>query len=186
MVDMINVGVPQVLSRAAVQKAIQAGIETTIASITAGLAMDQISLLRALKEALQNDNPELAAALGLDYLRAIMEYIKNKSVPTLVFIDDLPTALDEPGPASVSATRDGGVPTQVNITFSEPPTGYVPEIYFDGVYLRDCLNAPVSGFMNDNIPNIAPGAHLIEVLFRRESDGALTLLGPIENSKILN
>jgi len=182
MVDLVNLGTPQVANRAFVlgypcgmALAVEAGIENTIQSLV-GLALDKISLLAALKEALQTDNPALANALNLQTLDAILAYISTKSDPAILNANELPPLLDQAGPASVTAARDGGVSSQINITYAEPPAGYSAEIYLDGVFIKHSTATAISGFVNDFISGVAAGSHTIRVLYRDEN-GAITRFG---------
>jgi hypothetical protein len=169
----------QVVNRAFVALAIEAGIETVIRSLV-GLATTKQQLLLKLKLALADSNPPLAAALGLGTLEAILKYMGSKAAASAVVLEeDLPELLDQAGPASVSAGRDGGVNTQVNITFNEAPNGFIPELYLDGVYIRDSEVVPASGWVNDALSNVALGSHTIRVLYRRVVDGHQTRFGPV-------
>jgi hypothetical protein len=171
----------QVVNRAFVALAIEAGIETTIKSLVT-LAATKEDLLVQVKTALAVANPPLAAALGIQTLEAILKYITAKeAVSAVVMAEDLPELLDENGPASVSAARDGGLSTQVNVSFTAPQNGYVPEIYLDGIYQKDSTVAPSGGFMHDAIQNVGAGAHTIRVLYRHTSTGGQTRFGPIAN-----
>ena len=77
MADIVNIGTPQVANRAFLPLAIEAGIEVVIQSIVT-LAMDKKTLLIELVDALSISNPELAAALNMDTLDAILKYmVKN-------------------------------------------------------------------------------------------------------------
>lgn len=152
-VDLVNLGTPQVANRAFVALAVEAGIENTIRSLV-GLAIDKISLLAALKEALQAGNPALAAALNLQTLEAVLAYISAKSDPAILNANELPQLLDQAGPSSVTAARDGGVSTQINMSYTEPPSGYTAEIYLDGVFVKHSTAAAVSGFVNDFIAGV--------------------------------
>lgn len=177
MTNIDNIGVPQVANRAFVPLAIEAGIEGVIQGLV-GLAVDKRTLLIQLVETLGASNPALAAGLNLATLDAILAYISRKSAAPVVEVEKLPRLLDESGPASVSAGRDGGVPSQVNVTFSAPPAGYVGEIYLDGVFVKSSAAAPVGGFVNDFIAGVAAGAHTVRVLFR-SAEGSQTRFGPI-------
>lgn len=177
-INIDYIGVPQVANRAFVQLAIEAGIEVTINSLV-GLAVDKITLLVQLKEALMVNNAPLSNALNTQTLDAILDYMSKKQ-GAIANANELPNALVENGPASVSAGRDGGLATQVNITFSEPPAEYVPEIYLDGIYQKDSTQQPAGGFVNDAIQNVQPGPHVIRVLFRNP-EGGLTHFGPVAN-----
>ena len=179
-VDMVNLGTPQVANRAFVALAIEAGIETTIRSLVL-LAMDKISLLMALKEALIVNNEPLATALNLQTLDAILDYMALKSDPPVVNVSALPTLLDDDGPASTAAARDGGINTQINVTYSEPPSEHTAEIYLDGVFFKHSTATPVDGFVNDFVSGVAAGAHTIRVLYRRTLDGAITRFGSVMN-----
>lgn len=167
----------QVANRAFVALAVEAGIETVIASLVT-LAKDRITLLGQLKAALQNTNPALAAALGVETLDAILVYMGTKSAAVMP-ADELPILLNENGPAVVSAGRDQGATSQVNIGFSTPPEGYEAEIYLDGVYQKTSTQPDSGGTTFDILSNVAEGGHTVRVLYRRVSNGALTRFGPV-------
>ena len=177
MADLVNVGVPQVMNRAFVALAVESGIESVLKSLL-GLAMDQRQLLERVIDALEETNPTLAAAMNMDSLMAVIEYMQSQETAAVATKDHLPTLLNESGPASVSAARDGGVNTQVNITFSAPPEGYKAELYLDGIFQKVVQENPSAGFVNTLIANVSPGSHTIRVLFRN-GDGDITKFGPI-------
>lgn len=170
-----NLGQPTVQARAFVLLAIEAGIAETIKSLVP-LATTKLELVVALKNALEGSNLPLALALNVDNLDAILDYMALTGTSPVV--NKPPTFLDEAGPASVSAARDGGVSTQVNITFSAPQAGYTAEIYLDGVYMKDSTATPVEGWVNDSLSGVAAGSHTIRVLYRNDK-GALTAFGPV-------
>ena len=174
-----NIGDPQIVNRAFVALAIEAGIETVIKSLIP-LGVSKRELLIKLVETLTPTNPELASALNTDTLDAILKYMMSKAATPIVFAEDLPVQLNENGPASVVAARDGGIPTQVNITFSEPPASYTYEIFFDLVLVKEGDLAGAGGFVNEAIQNIAQDGktHTIRVLFV-SPDLAVTRFGPI-------
>lgn len=181
-VDLLNVGVPQVANRAIVPLALDAGIEMTLASLVP-LAMDHISLLEALKSALQPDNPALAAALNLPTLAAILEAL-NGPLAAVVPADKLPEFLDQPGPPSVTARRDSGIPSQVNVTYTKPPVQFTAEIYLDGRLVKHSDANATAGFVNDSIADVPAGSHTIRVLYR-SSIGQITRFGPLAHITIL-
>ncbi|HID72545.1 TPA: hypothetical protein EYP38_01270, partial [Candidatus Micrarchaeota archaeon] len=78
MVNLTNVNVPSVANRAFVPLAIEAGIETVIASLVP-LAKDKRTLLAELVGALAQTNPALAAALNMDTLDAILRFMASKA-----------------------------------------------------------------------------------------------------------
>lgn len=178
MADIKNIGVPQVANRAFVALAVQAGIEATIESLVT-LAMDKRALLIALKEALWEDNQPLAEALNIETLDAIVAYMERRGTG-IVFANKLPDLLDEDGPASVSAARDAGTKTQVNVTFSEPPVGHTYEIYLDGVFQKAGEVAASGGWVNDAVADIVDDKEerVVRVLFV-DVDGNMTRFGPI-------
>lgn len=182
MPNIDHIGTPSVCNRAFVALAIEAGIEDTITSLIP-LAMDKRSLLKAVVGALWEENRPLAQALNIDTLDAILAYIMSQARTPIVFARDLPVLLSRDGPASVSAARDGGTPTQVNVTFSDdasatPLTRYA--IYLDGVFARTTTYTHGSGWVNDSIPDVPEDArqHTIRVLFV-DDDLAITRFGPI-------
>lgn len=179
MVDMVNVGVPQVANRAFLPLAVEAGIVAVIQSLVP-LATDKLSLLFSIKQALENSNPALANALNTQTLDAILAYMETLPSAFVVSADKLPSLENEAGPASVAAARDGGVPTQVNITYSAPPEEYTSEIYFDGVFRKHSMEAGSNGWVNEALANIPVDGqqHTIRVLFRTP-DGNVTRFGPI-------
>jgi len=169
---------PSVVNRAFVPLALAAGIETTLVSLV-GLGLPDVVLLERLKVALATDNPPLAAALSVDTLNLLLDYLKVKSVPAPVLrAADAPKQLDQAGPASTSGARDGGTTTQVNITFSAPPAGFHYEIYLDGVFAK--TGTLVTGeWTFEALFGVAAGAHTIRVLYVRDSDGAMTRFGDV-------
>jgi hypothetical protein len=181
MADLVNVGVPQVANRGFVALALEAGIETTIRSLVI-LAMDKITLLGALKDALQVENAPLADALNLQTLDAILTALAVLHGPNAAIVEanQLPELVSQAGPASVSAARDGGAPTQVNVTYTEPPATFTAEIYLDGVFVKHSTAVPGGGFVNDFIANVPPGAHVVRVLYRG-AEGQITRFGPLVN-----
>lgn len=178
MANMTNVGVPQAANRAFVALAVEAGIEQTIQSLVV-LAADLRSLLELLKDALANDNPELAEALNTGTLMAILDYMRRKGDAPVLMVKDLPTVIDADGPASVVAAWDGGVTGQVNITFAESGDGHTSyEVYLDGVYQKTGSNEASAGFINDSLADVPAGAHTVRVLFVTNA-GKLTRFGPV-------
>lgn len=182
-----NIGQTTISSAGFVPLAIEAGIEAVINSILSGLAMDRRSLVIAVKDALKDSNPELAAAINTDNLQAVIEFI-SLSTGTLYMTNELPKTVDVAGPASVTATRDGGVTTQVNITFSAPPTveGSDPtawwdaRILLDGVPVKTLTNIDgTSGFVNTFIENVTAGGHTIRVLYVDPATGDQGLFGQL-------
>lgn len=185
MVDIYaNIGTATIASRGFLPLAVEAGITDTIKSLICGLAINAKTLLLDLKAALASSNEPLAAALNTDNLAGIIDYMERagdgimpaSSLPAC----NLPTLLDENGPASVSAARDGGTATQINITFSEPPTGYEYEIYLDGVYQKTNDNAGSGGWVNDLLSGIAEdeSSHTIRILYL-SADAEQTRFGQI-------
>jgi hypothetical protein len=177
-----HIGTPSVCNRAFLPLAIEAGIEETITSLIP-LAMDKRSLLKAVVEALWEENRPLAEALNIDTLDAVLAYIMSQARTPIVFACDLPTQLNRDGPASVSAARDGGTPAQVNVTCSEddaptPLTRYA--IYLDGIFARTATYTPDTGWVNDSVLDVPEDArqHTIRVLFV-DDDLAITRFGPV-------
>ncbi len=179
MANLTNIGVPTVANKAFVPLAVEAGIVDVIASIVT-LAMDKRTLLERLVEALEETNPPLAAALNLDTLDAVLRYMATLPKAPVALTSELPEMLNENGPASVTAARDGGSPTQVNITFSDRPEGYKYGIYLDGVFQKVGNLAGVGGFVNEAIQDVAEDGqqHTIRVLFVNP-DLAITRFGAI-------
>ncbi len=178
MVDLVNIGVPQVANRGFVALAIDAGIETTLRSLVP-LATDKITLLAALKAALLGSNEPLAVALNMQTLDMILAAIYGPDAP-VVDAAHLPEFLNQAGPASVSAARDSGDATQVNITYTAPPAGFTAEIYLDMVFVKHSTLAPSGGFVFDALFGVALGAHTIRVLYR-SATGQITRFGPLAN-----
>ncbi|MBN1286273.1 MAG: hypothetical protein JXB47_12820, partial [Anaerolineae bacterium] len=83
-------------------------------------------------------------------------------------------------PAVVSAGRDGGEPTQVNIGYSQPPDGCAVEVYLDGVFVKVSDLPPTGETVFDIVPGVVVDglAHTIRVLFV-DGDGNQTRFGPI-------
>jgi len=181
MDDIILIGRPTYANRGFLPLAVQAGILATIQSLNT-LAMDDLSLALALRAALQPVNAPLAEAITYETLRRLVEYAGLvQDTPAVLPVDQLPPMLNREGPASVAAGRDVGIPTQINVTFSEPPLGFHAEIYLDGVFRQLCTNAGIEGWVSDVIAGVAQDAlpHTVRVLFVRSSDGAMTRFGPI-------
>lgn len=177
MVNVEGLGRAQIANRAFVQLAVEAGIIPVMRSIV-GLAMTKNRVVIELAAALETDNPELAMAINTQTLDALLEYMSAMDTPAVVDALNLPTALDEDGPAVVTAGRDSGDATQLNIGFSEPLQDYMPEIYLDGVYIKDSVQASTDGTVFDIISGVEAGAHTVRVLFR-DPDGGLTRFGPV-------
>lgn len=179
MANMINIGVSQVANRAFVPLAIEAGILSVIKSLIP-LAADKLSLLASIKEALEASNAPLAAALNTQTLDAILDYMSDLESSPVLSVEKLPRLKNEAGPSSVSAARDAGAPTQVNVTYSAPPAGYTAEIYLDGVFQKHSIAAASGGFVNDFIANVPVDgvSHSIRVLYRTE-DGSITRFGTL-------
>ncbi len=167
----------QVVNDAFVPLAIEAGIETVIKSLLT-LATTKRELLIMIKATLAVSNPPLAKALGIQTLDAILKYMQKRAAG-IVLGDQIPELLDQDGPAGVWVARDGGLNTQINVTFSEPPVGFHGRIYLDGIFQKESVAIPAGGVVNDSIQGVAAGAHSIRVLFRRDSDGAQTRFGPL-------
>jgi len=172
MVDIYaNIGAPTIASRGFVPLAVEAGIANTIKSLISGLALDARSLLLEIKSVLSADNEPLAAALNMDNLAAIIAYMELSGTGIMAAsglpVTRLPVLLDEDGPAVVSAGRDGGEPTQVNIGYSAPPDGYTAEIYLDGVFAKRSDLAPTGETVFDIVPGVPVDGlpHTIRVLF---------------------
>lgn len=173
-----DLGSPSVVNTAFVPLAVEAGIITTIKSLVP-LATSLPQLVVGLHDALIGSNAPLAEAMNYQTVRAILDYMALTG-DSVVLGDALPVTLNQAGPASVSAGRDSGTPTQVNIGFSTPPEGFKGAIYLDGVFNK-ISNETGSPTVFDIISNVSAGEHTIRVLYRRESDGAITRFGPIVN-----
>lgn len=178
MADLTNVGQPSVANRGFIALAIEAGIESVINSLVP-LAKDRLTLLIAVKDALAESNQPLADALNDDTLGAILDYMASKAAAPVLPASALPTLLDEDGPGTVSAGRDGSDATQINIGFSTPPADYTAEIYLDGVYQKDSTQTGSPTVFDTLTVENDLAVHTVRVLFRRESDGAITRFGPI-------
>jgi len=179
MVDILNYGEPTIANKAFVPLAVEAGIVDVIASIVT-LAVDKKTLLARLKETLADTNPELAAALNRDTLDAILDYMAQLPKAPVALTSRLPRMVNENGPASVTAARDGGTPTQVNVTFSDRPEGYRYAIYLDGVLQKVANLAGAAGFVNEAIQDVPVDGqqHTIRVLFVT-AEMAITRFGPV-------
>lgn len=180
-----NIGTPTVSARGFVPLAVEAGIVPVITSLLSGLSIDVRTLLLGIKSELADTNPELSQALNIDNLAAILTYAEKVGglyVTSALPEVNAPEMIDEDGPISVSAARDGGTPTQVNISFSEYPVGYKYEIYLDGVYQKTGEVDPVEGWVNELLSGVTEDGqnHTIRVLFLDEVGGQ-TRFGPIAN-----
>lgn len=176
--EITNLGARMVANVAFVPLAVQAGIIPTIKSLV-GLAKDEISLVILLKQSLWDDNQPLAQAINTGTLGAILKYMALVG-ESVVFDVDLPDMLDMDGPASVSAGRDNGEPTQVNVGFSTPPEGFECQIFLDGVYVKTSTQTG-SPTVWDTIQGVADGAHNVRFIYRRVSDGAMSRFSSIIN-----
>ncbi|MFP4322645.1 MAG: hypothetical protein ACLFTK_09340 [Anaerolineales bacterium] len=180
-----NIYDSHIAARGFVPLAIEAGIETVIRSVTP-LARDETSLLLALKTALWESNRPLADALSIPTLRAIMKHLAARENASVMLADDLPTLLDQDGPATVNAARDGSVPTQVNVSYIAPPTetidaeevAWTGEIYVAGNFAKHSTVAAVDGWCHDLVQHVGPGAVTIRVCYRSPR-GEITQFGPI-------
>lgn len=158
-------GRPQYVNRGFVPLAIEAGIVEVIASLV-GLAMDDIDLCFQLKLALRDANPELARAINLDSLRALMDYIAaTVEAAPVVRAEALPKTVNEDGPETVVAARDKRALEQVNISFVAPPAGYTYEIYLNGVFLKRGENPASEGWVSDFITGVPEGKHAVRILY---------------------
>ena len=178
MANIANIGTPQVANRGFVALAVEAGIVTVIQSLV-GLALDKRSLIIQIVEALEDSNPELAAAMNMQTLDAILDYVSLTDA-AVINASDLPALLDENGPVSVSAGWDGGSASseQINVTYSEPPAEYTAEIYLDGIFAKHSTVAPAAGYCNDAVSGIQVAISTVRVLYR-DGDGNLTRFGTI-------
>jgi hypothetical protein len=182
-----NIGQATIVSRGFLPLAVEAGIEETIASLVGSTGIGLRELLLAIKaelgEGQDPPNRPLAEALNLDNLSAILGYVARSGgavLPASQLVQtNLPTLLDEDGPASLDAARDGEVTGQINLSFPESPSGYTDyEVYLDGVYWKTGSEAAVDGWVNDSIADVPDGAHTARVLYLDE-DGAQTRFGPV-------
>jgi len=115
-------GSPSVVNVGFVPLAVEAGVITTIKSLVP-LAKALPELVIKLHDALFESNQPLAEAMNLDTVTALLNYMAE-SGDSVVLGSELPQTLNMAGPASVSAGRDGGTPTQINLGFSSPPEGF--------------------------------------------------------------
>lgn len=176
--EIENLGERMVVNVAFVPLAVQAGIIPTIKSLV-GLAKDQIRLVILLKQSLWDDNRPLSLAINTGTLGAILKYMALIG-ESVVFDVDLPDMLDMDGPASVSAGRDGGLATQVNVGFSTPPEGFECDIYLDGVFVKTSVQTG-SPTVWDTIQGVVAGAHTVRFIYRRVLDGAMSRFSSIVN-----
>jgi hypothetical protein len=176
--EITNLGARMVANVAFVPLAVQAGIVATIKSLV-GLAKDEISLVILLKQSLWDDNQPLAEAINTGTLGAILKYMALIG-ESVVFDVDLPDMLDMDGPASVSAGRDGGLATQVNVGFSTPPEGFECQIFLDGVYVKTSTQTG-SPTVWDAIQGVLAGGHNLRFIYRRVEDGAMSRFSAIVN-----
>jgi hypothetical protein len=165
MVEIRNIGVPQVANRAFVALAIEAGIEVVIRSLV-GLADDKVTLLISLKTALYTNNPALADALNTQTLDAILNYMALDTNSAVLPVDQLPALLNRAGPAETYGGRDSNTPTQVNFSYTAPPENWTAEAYLDGVFVKHSTLAPTNGYVYDILTDVAPGEHTVRVLYR--------------------
>jgi hypothetical protein len=169
-----NIGTATVAGRGFLPLAVEAGVCEVVDSLLSGLAMDIHTLTIELKNALAENNLPLAAALNIDTVAAIIGYMNNvvgSAMPTSALPEvNLPTLLDEDGPASVAAGWNAEPGGQLNITFNEPPAGYTAEIYVDGVFAKHSTIEGAGGWANDALLSAPAGTTTIRVLFRDPDD----------------
>lgn len=171
-----DLGMPMVANIAFVQLAVEAGIVATLRSLV-GMATSLPQLVVMLHDELIGSNAPLAEAMNYDTVNALLTYMAQAG-ESVVLARDLPVALNEDGPASVSGGRDGNEATQINIGFSTPPVGYKAVVFLDGVFLKASTETG-DPTVFDIIANVPAGYHTVRVLYRRDEDGALTRFGPL-------
>jgi len=167
------IGQPTVVNSAFVPLAIKAGLPAVIEGLVlVGLPFSV--LLEQVTQAIEANNPSLAAALNNDTLRAVLDYMAvNGSSVRLGFA--LPQTLDMAGPIFGSAPyRDNGNTAQVNLSISAPPEGFVVDIYLWETRKKTSTVTPSGGYLYDSISGVDGGTQVIRAIYRRVSDGALS------------
>lgn len=171
--DAQYIGQPTIANSAFVPLAISAGLPSVIEGLVL-VGVPLSLLLEQVTNAIQANNPSLADALNNDTLRAVLDYmaISGSSV-RLGF--NLPQTLNMNGPVFGSAPyRDGGNPSQVNLSISAPPDGFVVDVYVYEIRKKTSVVTPSGGYLYDSISGVEAGTQVIRVIYRRLSDGALS------------
>jgi len=172
-VESQYIGQPTVANSAFVPLAISAGLPAVIEGLVL-VGVPLSLLLEQVTNAVQANNPTLADALNNDTLKAVLDYmaISGSSV-RLGF--NLPTTLNMAGPVFGSAPyRDGNNPSQVNLSISEPPEGFVVDVYVYEMRKMTSDETPVGGYLYDSISGVDGGTQIIRAIYRRLTDGALS------------
>lgn len=167
------IGQPTVVNSAFVPLARKAGLHTLIE----GLVLVGVPfgvLLTQVTQAVQATNPALADALNNDTLRAILDDMAvHGSSVRLGFA--LPPTLNMAGPVWGDAPyRDGEDNTQVNVSITAPPEGFVVDIYVWESRKKTSVVTPSGGYLFDSLAGVPSGTQVIRAIYRRVSDGALS------------
>lgn len=171
--DTQYIGQPTIVNSAFVPLAISAGLPAVIEGLVL-VGVPLSLLLEQVTNAVQANNPSLADALNNDTLRAVLDYmaISGSSV-RLGF--NLPQTLDMNGPVFGSAPyREVNTPSQVNLSISEPPVGFVVDVYVYEVRKKTSVVTPSDGYLFDSIAGVDGGTQIIRAIYRRLTDGALS------------
>ena len=167
------IGQPTIVNSVFVPLAISAGLPNVIEGLVL-VGVPLSLLLEQVTSAVQANNPTLADALNNDTLRAVLDYmaISGSSV-RLGF--NLPQTLNMDGPVFGSPPyRDGNNPSQVNLSISEAPEGFVVDVYIYEVRKKTSNVTPSGGYLYDSISGVDGGTQVIRAIYRRLSDGALS------------
>lgn len=180
MVDIFeNVGARTIVTRGIIPLLVDAGACEIIQEKLDGSAIDERSLLLAVKKELGSGYPVLAAALNFDTLEVLVTYMESAGMGAST-VDGLPTLLNEDGPVSVTAERNGGDPTQIDITYNSPPPTYEAEIYRDNRLAKTSDDNGSGGTVSETLTGVEDDEeeHTIRVLYIN-ADGDQTRFGPV-------
>lgn len=167
---------PQIGGRGFLPLAISLGVIDIIKELIP-LALDDVDLAYKLHERIPDPYKD---AIGLDFVNRLIEYIqRTEETSPVMWVKDLPTLLDESGPASITATRDTVQRRKVIVSFNDPPEGYGYEVYLDSVYQQSLFVESTSGITKIAIGPVElnTGDHTVRVLYTTP-EGAQTLFGP--------
>lgn len=170
MANLTNINDPQVANRAFVQIALDLGAESLIRSMVGEYAITEKRLLELLIGQLEGPQPDIAAALNIHSLRAIVSAIAvDLENATVMPVSGLIPLADEDGPASVTASRGTG--KSVDVTFTDYPsiTDAVvsAEVYIDRVFAKHVSTLASGGIVSTTVQVANDGKeHVIQVLYR--------------------
>jgi hypothetical protein len=153
--------------------AISAGLPAVIEGLVL-VGVPFAVLLTQVTSAVQVNNPILADALNNDTLKAVLDYMATTNSSVRVGFN-LPQTLNMDGPVFGSPPyRDGNNPSQVNLSISEPPVGFVVDVYVYETRKKTSAVTPSNGYLFDSINGVDGGTQIIRAIYRRLTDGALS------------